>query len=137
MTSSPDPLPPPLRCGLYRAGHEVHFVQAIRAGNDDEAWPGTASVDAGGWISITLDSGSVMRRWTHDPGRLADLLGDFGGRVLLRTKSILSIPLGHGAHYVSVGEDPTPCPLANEDLSNLSWDQLLTRRGGVTVRLAY
>ena len=73
MTSSPDPLAPPLRCGLYRAGHEVHIVQAIRAGNDDEVQPGTASVDAAGWISITLDSGSVMRRWTHDPGRLADL----------------------------------------------------------------
>ena len=136
MTSTPDPLPPPLRCGLYRAGHEVHFVQAIRAGNDDEVWPGTASVDATGWISITLDTGSVMRRWTHNPGRLADLLGDCGGRVLLRTKSILSIPSGHGAYCVSVAEGPTPCPPANEDLSDLSWDQLLARRGGATVRLS-
>lgn len=136
MTSSPDPLPPPLRCGLYRAGHEVHFVQAIRAGNDDEAWPGTASVDAAGWISITLDSGRIERLWTHNPARLAYLLAESGGHVLLRTKSILSIPNGHGAHYFSVGEDPTPCPPANEDLSDLSWDQLLTRRGGVTVRLS-
>jgi len=135
MTSSPDPLSPPLRCGLYRAGHDVHFVQAIRSGNDDEAWPGTASVDAAGSISITLDSGSVTRRWTHDPGRLAHLLAESGGHVLLRTKSILSIPHGDGAYCVSVGDGPTPCPPANEDLSDLSWDQLLARRGGVTVRL--
>ena len=136
MTSNPYPLPPPLRCGLYRAGHEVHFVQAIRAGNDDEAWPGIASVDATGWISITLDSGSVERVWTHNPVRLAHLLTESGGNVLLRTKSLLSIPNGDGAYCVSVGEGPTPCPPANEDLSDLSWDQKLLRRGGVTVRLS-
>jgi len=135
MTSISDLPPPPLRCGLYRPGHEVHFVQAIIAGNDDEAWPGTASVDAAGWIPITLDSGSVMRRWTHDPARLTYLLTESGGRVLLRTKSILSIPHGDGAHCVSAGAGPTPCPPTNEDLSDLSWDQLLARRGGVTVRL--
>ena len=137
MTSSLDSLPPPLRCGLYRPGHDVHIVQALRSARDDEAWPGTASVDHGGWISITLDSGGVTRRWTHDPGRLAVLLGHFGGRVLLRAKSILSIPHdGGGAYYDSVGDDQTPCPPANEELSDLSWDQKLVRRGGVTIRLS-
>ena len=135
MTSIPDLPPPPLRCGLYRAGHEVHFAQAIRSGNDDEVRPGTASVDAADWISISLDNGRIERRWTHDPVRLAHLLAEYEGRVLLRSKSILSIPHGGGDYFVSVGGGATPCPPANEHLSDLSWDQMLARRGGVTVRL--
>ena len=136
MTSSTELLPPPLRCGLFRAGHEVHLVQAIRAGDDDEAWPGTALVDTAGWISISLDSGRVDRRWTHDPVRLAHLLGKSGGQVLLRTKSILSIAHDDGAYFISAGAGPSPCPGAHEDLAHLSWGEVLAKRGGVTVRLA-
>lgn len=134
--SGPDLLPPPLRCGLFRAGHEVHFVQAIRSGNDDEVQPGTASVDAAGWISISLESGQMARLWTHNPARLAHLLREFGGQVLLRTKSILSVSHGDGAYFVSVGAGPSPCPTAAEELSDLSWGELLAKRGGITLRIA-
>jgi len=124
-------------CGSFHAGHDIHWIQALRAKDVPEkgevTGEGWASVDSEGWITISLDDGRTERRWNHDPTRLAKALEAHGSRVLLRTLSVLGVPHEGGRYIFSVDRRPSPCPSADEDLDGESLVEQLTKRGGFTI----
>ncbi|MGQ0831180.1 MAG: hypothetical protein ACT4OV_05830 [Microthrixaceae bacterium] len=123
---------PPLRCGSYRRGHEAHWVQAKVSNEAGHFRHGTATVDADGWITIVLNDGTHLRKWTHDPTRLAQLLDASGREVAVRHHGVLAVPAG-GTYIVSVADEPTPCPSPEEDTSGWSLTEILERRGGFMI----
>jgi hypothetical protein len=136
---SVDPL---LRCGSYRGGHEVHVIQARLAWEAPPLGSGLATVDADGWISIVLDAdgsavGAVgdepVRRWTHDPRRLAQLLGPVSGRVALREHGVLAVARAGGTALVNITDEPSPCPPPDEDTSGWTPADHVARRGGFLI----
>ena len=124
-------------CGSFHAGHDIHWIQALRAKDLPEkgevTGEGSASVDSEGWITISLDDGRTERRWNHDPTRLAKALEAYGSRVLLRTLSVLGVPHEGGRYVFSVDRAPSPCPSGDEDLNNGSLEEQLTMHGGFTI----
>jgi len=66
-----DPLPL-LRCGYYWAGHEVHWIQALRSANDIDNRPLLGRLlDVGDDGTLTVEVGATIHRlWNHDPARL-------------------------------------------------------------------
>ena len=129
------PIGDPLRCGSYHLGHETHWIQAKLAIREPSRGTGTARVEADGWITVDLNSGQSVRRWTHDPARLAQQLAAASHRIELRAKGVLGVPSAQGLYIISVAEEPSPCPNADEVTGNLSPVELLQQRGGFTARL--
>lgn len=128
---------PPLRCTSYRGGHEVHVIQARLSWEAPPVGRGTATVEPDGWVTIVLDDDPAaappVRRWTHDPHRLAQLLTPISGRVTLRTKGVLAVAVAGGSALVSVTDDPSPCPVADEDTSGWTPVDHVDRRGGFLI----
>ncbi len=120
-------------CGSFRAGHVVHWIQALRGKDDPETGEGSASVDSDGWITIPLDNGRTERLWNHDPTRLAQALEAHGSRVVLRTLSVLGVPHEGGSYLFSVALKPSSCPSADEDPDEESLEEHLAKRGGFTI----
>lgn len=109
---------PPQRCGSYRGGHEIHYIQARLSWEAPPIGRGVATVEPDGWITIVLDDESAaapLRRWTHDPRRLAQLLGPVSGRVTLREQGVLAVASGDdGIPLVCVTGEPSSCPAPDE-----------------------
>jgi len=125
-------------CGLYLPGHDVHWIQGLHSGRDDENPPEQgrllgASED--GTLRVQVD-GEVRRLWNHDPGRLARLVARNKGVVthqprwgLLRTKS------AQGAYcfcVVNATKDHEPCPHKAPEGNLL---ELLKQAGGATLSI--
>lgn len=132
------------RCGSFRAGHDVHPIQARLAA---EHPPSAVEVVVGddGWIDVRTPSGR-QRRWTHDPAFLQDLIARRGRAGELREAGVLAFPAVQAdgtrvATLVSVSTEPSACPepapdtIGDEPGSVTPEDLLeqLTRRGGFLV----
>ena len=66
---------PSERCSSYAGGHKLHWIAAMRRGQDTDGWTAATinSVTRDGWIEIDVD-GEAVRLWNHDvrtlrPGR--------------------------------------------------------------------
>lgn len=92
-------IPPPLRCGSYRAGHDIHYIQARKAAEDATgAVKGSVTeVDQAG-IAVATPTGKI-KYWNHDLKRAHALLRRYGSRVTVQEPwSVLWI----GSHLVSI-----------------------------------
>lgn len=104
------------RCGLYRPGHEVHWVQALGAMRRLDTEPPIVGRLAG-WEqngTITLDiGGKVERVWNHEPNRLAGLALRVDSRVSLQPGwGLLRVESSDGHYLFYVGDpvDHLECP---------------------------
>lgn len=89
MSDRPDAsnIPRPYRCGQYRPGHDVHYIQARKSSElspTGEAFI-HAIADNG---TITFADGST--RWNHDPVRLRAIVDERGADLTGTT--VLSAP---------------------------------------------
>lgn len=121
---------PPVRCGSYTPGHEIHVIQARLSWESPPIALGTATVEPDGWVAITLDSGEELRRWIHEPVCLAQHLELTKGRVELRVHRVLAVESRSGHRLFCLAEEPTPCPSPDEDTSAWSPAELVLKRGG-------
>jgi hypothetical protein len=110
--------PTPLCCGLYKPGHEVHHVMALKIGNDTEHVPlpgRVLDVSDDGIVRIEVD-GEVRRYWHHEPDRLRFRSDANGGNVELHPPwSYITIPEppetdGGYAFYLGDPDNHVPCP---------------------------
>jgi hypothetical protein len=107
--------PAPRRCGLYLPGHEVHWIQGLRCGNDLESprIDGTLiSIEADGTIVLKVD-GRTERAWNHEPNRLAVLAARVENHVTLQRRwGALRVPSPRGAYVFYIGDpdDHRQCP---------------------------
>jgi hypothetical protein len=105
---------PPLRCGSYRTGHEVHVIQGLRGGNDTDDLPEPATLleiqDDG---TVIIDFGGRLVLWTHDPARLRAITEQFGSISYQPRWSLLWVGRDdHSSTVVSVCDrsEASPCP---------------------------
>lgn len=103
-------------CGLYLPGHDVHWIQGLHSGRDNENRPEEGRpLEVSDDGILRIDVGDEVRvLWNHDPGRLARLVTRNKGAVthqprwgLLRTNS------SEGAYcfcVVDAAEDHASCP---------------------------
>ena len=82
--STTDAIGPPSACGMYRPGHQVHWIQWKRYWHSGS--PRFAGrllgADADGTITIGLDHG-VRHFWNHDHSRLRQLAHEAGDELEL------------------------------------------------------
>ncbi len=128
----------PRKCGLYLPGHEVHWIQGLRSGNDTEnprEEGNLIAVKDDGTIVFKVD-GNIERAWNHQPQRIAALADRFrGGRVILHRRwGLLGVPHGDSGTYMFYIGDPDDhreCP--SEPPTGDPLD-LLAETGGFSMR---
>jgi hypothetical protein len=106
---------------MYKAGHEVHYIQAWVEGDFANYRSGTLlTVADDGWITVDVD-GVVLRFWNHDPAWVRQCFVESAGQVGLPGGRLLYAPHAVGrydAHYcISVATEVTPCPPARAELA--------------------
>jgi hypothetical protein len=121
------------RCGAFRPGHDVHYIQARKAYESELRRPGVATVEPTGWIAVTYDDGSTALMWNHDATRCAALIADNNGRVELRDHCVLFVPHDGGASPICVAADITPCPETVEAPDGMTLMDQLAQRGGLVL----
>jgi hypothetical protein len=122
---------PGKRCGAFRPGHDMHYIQARLC---SEAGPGVPSrvdrVDDDG--TIHLADGTTV--WNHDPEGVRKLLSARGNDVFVASHGVLRVPDETGAYMVCVSTAPDPCrPETAEVIPGESIRDEVLRRGG-TIR---
>ncbi len=124
------------KCGLYLPGHEIHWVQGLRSGNDIETPREDGhliAVEDDGTIVFKVD-GTIKRAWNHQPQRIAAFAAKSGGRVILQQRwHVLGVPFDGGNHLFCIGDpdDHRECP--SEPPTGDPWD-LLAETGGFSMR---
>jgi hypothetical protein len=104
-------VPAPLHCGSEERGHGVHHMQGTKSTPDPKLGAGRASVASDGTITINLDDGPTLTRWNHDPVRLAALLIQHQGRVVVRTLGVIGVPHADGSvSCISTSDEASACP---------------------------
>ena len=100
--------PLPLHCGLYRAGHSVHPIQAKLACCEGSALPVEGDVVgiAEGVLVVTTPHGRLRLR-NHETALLRRVLEGSAGRVLVRDRSILGVFGAVTASISSASRRPT------------------------------
>jgi hypothetical protein len=97
----------PRRCGLFTPGHEVHWIQGLRAGNDVESprvQGRLVSAEADGLIRIDL-KGEVRTFWNHEPDRLEMVAARNANRVEVQWRwRVLRVPSNSGAYLFYLAE---------------------------------
>lgn len=126
----------PRRCGLYLPGHEVHWIQALRSGNDTEHRPVPGHlVEVGSDGHILLDvEGRERQFWDHQPDRIALLAGRVRNRISVQWRwRILRVASAEGSYlfYLADPLDHRPCPAQLPEGDPVD---LLTTAGGWTMR---
>jgi hypothetical protein len=122
-------------CGLYTPGHEVHWIQGLRSGNDRISTPSPAhliGVAADGEVVVEVE-GTVGRFWNHEPARIAFLARGVEDRLEVNWRwSTLKVPNDHGffLFYVADLTDHLVCP---ETPPHGTPEELLTQAGGFTL----
>lgn len=83
-------------CDSYRAGHQVHWIQAkISRREPPQAVPVTASVDEDGVVLLEGDDLYVVS-WNHRPAHVRAALQRSGGIAQWRPNGhVLAVPTGH------------------------------------------
>ncbi len=103
----------PKHCGYYRAGHEIHWIQAKKAMNDPKRVPGElVSVDPDGTL-VVRSGGEMIRLWNHEPDRLRTVVARDGRAVSLqlRWRLLRAGTAGRETWFCVGDESPpsTPC----------------------------
>lgn len=119
---------PGKRCGAFRPGHDIHFIQARLC---SEAGPGVPSrveqVDDDG--TIHLADGTTL--WNHDPEGVRDLFAVRGAEVFVASHGVLRVPNETGSYMICVSNAPDPCrPETAEVIPGESIRDEVLRRGG-------
>ena len=126
-----------LGCKTYKAGHNVHWIQALRSSNDEAAaaktWSGKVTAVEGEVVTVRKPDGSLARFRNHDPARLVVILEHKGVEVTVNEQyAILRAGITPaGSFCISVqadkGEPLGPCyvgdlPLFATDLDSSGGD---------------
>lgn len=101
-----------IACDSYRAGHHVHWIQALRTANDHSvsalSWWGSLVAVDGTELSITKEDGETIALNNHDPERLVAIAGELPVQVLVNDGySILRI--GRSTFSVTTEALPGAC----------------------------
>jgi hypothetical protein len=125
------------KCTLYKAGHQVHLIQAKLSWEGDplKHRNGTVvSVQDNGWITVEVDEEQV-RVWNHEPARARHRIEAAGGLVVLQEQHVLATPSENGNAFFSISDTPTACvpPSGEADNSPAGLVEQLMSRGGFIV----
>jgi len=126
----------PRLCGLFKLGHNPHWIQMNLAGEDNEQRP-----TPGRFIESRPDGSVVieveMRQlllWNHEPERMAEAVAANGGAVEYQPRwGLLWVPSRSGRYAFCVARSPDdylPCPAQPPVGSPM---ELLEGAGGFTV----
>lgn len=131
MEQDEQDIPNGIRCGAYRPGHDVHFIQARQSRESGMGEPARIErVDDDGTIQFV--DGSTL--WNHDPERLRAILDRHGNDVFVASHGLLRISNEGGTYLICVSKTPDPCrPETSEVIPGESLIDEIKRRGG-TVR---
>jgi hypothetical protein len=97
------------RCEIYRAGHQMHWIQWKLTNREGTRRVGGRLVDVrdDGWFVVELVTGEVARWWDHDPDRIRALLLAKGDSVVTVVPDLHALVIQNGwvnysAHLDSV-----------------------------------
>ncbi len=132
-SSDQPPLPDLYRlgCTSYRAGHNVHWIQALHTENKPEvsaqSWRGQIVTVDGELLTVRKPDGSFTRFRHHDRVRLVVILERTGVEVLINDQYAI---LRAGPFCISVkagrGEPLGPCP-TDQPPPNMTAEQMVER----------
>jgi hypothetical protein len=127
---------PPKMCGLFKPGHNPHWIQMNKAVEDVENLLnlGVFVESRGdGTVVIEVDEHELLL-WNHEPERLAEAAAASGGAVEYQPRwGLLWVPSTKGRFAFCVArssDDHVPCPLRPPVGSPV---ELLESAGGFTV----
>jgi hypothetical protein len=107
----------PKMCGLFKPGHNPHWIQMSRATENRENLPAPCRfIEArqDGTVVIEVD-GQELHLRNHEPERLSEGAAGNGGVVQYQPRwGLLWVPVTSGRHAFSVAgpsTDHVPCPL--------------------------
>jgi hypothetical protein len=120
-----------LGCTSYKAGHNVHWIQALHTANRPEvsaqSWRGQIVIVDGEVLTVRKPDGRLTRFRNHDPARLIAVVERIGVDVLINDQyAILRV----GSFCFSVkadgGEPLGPCP-TDQPPPNMTAEQMVAR----------
>lgn len=119
-------------CISYKAGHNVHWIQALHSANKPEVavqtWTGKIVTVEGEVVTVRKLDGSVARFRNHDPARLVVILEHMGVKVTVNEQyAILRAGITPaGSFCISVradsGQPLGQCPTGDEPASATALD---------------
>jgi hypothetical protein len=88
--------------GLYRPGHNLHWIQTKKAGSDPLAWFPATVIDVEGEIATVRydDDGSTCRLWRH--GGFASRLRPGDRASVCERWHVLQLPATGGGTWVCI-----------------------------------
>lgn len=128
MDTDDQSIPSGIRCGAYRPGHDVHFIQARLCWETGPGVPNRIErVDDDGTIHFA--DGTTL--WNHDPERLRLILERYGPDVFVASHGLVRVPNETGSYMICVSQAPDPCrPETAEVIPGESIRDEVIRRGG-------
>jgi hypothetical protein len=82
-----DGVAPAKRCGSYKRGHTIHWIQARKAAEDRTGREPGRIVETGNrWLVVKMQNGSHRRYGHHDIPRLEQLLEERGTKVVVQER---------------------------------------------------
>ena len=127
----------PKRCGLFKPGHEPHWIQISRASEDVDNPPVPGRLvefRPDGTALIECEQG-VHACWNHDLDRMAEAITATEGQLFLQQRwGLLWVPGQDGrfAFCVVTPGKQVPCP---SEAPTGTAAELLERAGGFTLRI--
>jgi hypothetical protein len=107
----------PKMCGLFKPGHNPHWIQMRKGLEDDESIPTPSRFiesRTDGSLVIEVDNRELLL-WNHEPERLAEAVAANGGTVEYQPRwGLLWVPSKSGRYAFCVAEPSlyhVPCPL--------------------------
>lgn len=94
-------------CGLYVAGHHMHWIHWKRASGTTPVPARLVRLDDGVLVLAT-DDGRTLRWWNHDPARVATY-AEPEGALLLLYPSLHAMSIGNAWFNCDSSSTPTPC----------------------------
>jgi hypothetical protein len=99
------------RCGSYKPGHEPHYIQVRKSSAPDADRPVAVrvlEVADDGRIAIDY-AGRTIELWTHDLGRLRQLVRVAGGMATYQPRWGLLRVVMTVFNVAGPGQEPAPC----------------------------
>ena len=127
---------PPTMCGLFKSGHNPHWIQMNRAVQDKENPPTSGRfIESRTDGTVVVEMGKCdLHLWNHEPDRMAQAAAANGGVVEYQARwGLLWVPSNGGRYAFCVAQSPNdhvPCPLQPPVGSPV---RLLESAGGFTV----
>lgn len=133
----------PRRCGLYSAGHEVHWIQATRsAGTMDDEETRCRLVGVEGELLIVKARDRYRAYWNHEMERLVEEVGGLGRYVYVSEEwsllsgggTVFSVLPAHCEDWRPCPSEPLPPVIGPVDTEDLV--ELMHERGGFSIPFA-